>query len=208
MRGVGAGPADVLPPGVDGERQKPYAEAFFRSGRKNRPEGLRSTVCNADGSLAPIDPAAPAFFEKPSGLRQPVPARQPRGACFGKPRPPPVPATGRGFSGRHKTASLLKKASRAAWADGRFICLVRDGAARLARPLAQGLPRDLLAPALFRGSDVARTGAEQRAALHQPKPPRTGHPVPAALLRHPGGTLNDRRPVAFRLPVLRIDKNY
>jgi hypothetical protein len=48
---------------------------------------FRASVCHADGSPLQTDPAAPAFFEKPGGLRQPVPARHPRGACFGKPRP-------------------------------------------------------------------------------------------------------------------------
>ena len=45
-----------------------------------------ASACHAGGSPLQIDPAAPAFFEKPGGLRQPVPARHPRGACFGKPR--------------------------------------------------------------------------------------------------------------------------
>ena len=44
-------------------------------------------MCDADGGVAQSDPAAPAFFEKPDGLRPPVPAAHPRGACFGRPRP-------------------------------------------------------------------------------------------------------------------------
>jgi len=48
---------------------------------------FRASVCHADGGSAPLDPAAPAFFDKPAGLREPVPALHPRGASFGKPRP-------------------------------------------------------------------------------------------------------------------------
>jgi outer membrane protein assembly factor BamB len=45
------------------------------------------SACHAGSDSAQADSAAPAFFEKPGGLPQPVAAQHPRGACFGKPRP-------------------------------------------------------------------------------------------------------------------------
>jgi len=60
---------------------------FFYSGLCLVLAVFGASVCHADGSLAHIDPAPPAFFEKPGGLRQPVPARHPRGAGSGRPRP-------------------------------------------------------------------------------------------------------------------------
>lgn len=54
-----------------------------------------ASACHAEERAVQPDPAAPAFFKKPDGLVPPVPARHPRGACFGKPRPlAPAAVTG------------------------------------------------------------------------------------------------------------------
>jgi outer membrane protein assembly factor BamB len=60
---------------------------FFFSGLGFVLTVFGASVCSADGRSARLEPAAPAFFEKPGGLLQPVPAGHPRGDCFGKPRP-------------------------------------------------------------------------------------------------------------------------
>ncbi len=53
---------------------------------------LLPCVCIADGRLPQIDPASPPFFEKPTHLQPPSPAKHPRGQCRTKPRPLPSTA--------------------------------------------------------------------------------------------------------------------